>query len=86
MLVTKEYMNRKWPDVERVWFATQESWVGERKFLIVLKDASRKEFQNRYPTLADRHIIEFPTKSRPTVTELARDIAAALRTGPSRNG
>jgi len=78
LLITKTYMERKWTDLERIWFSSQENWVGQRRIVIVLAGVNLKEFQERYPTLADRRIIEFPSKETKTVTTLAKKIATAV--------
>lgn len=58
MVVTDTYLNKKWTELERIWFETQEEWVGERKIFVILNGVSRRVFQVRYPTLADRRVLE----------------------------
>ena len=78
MLVTPTYIKRKWTEIERISFATQEVWIGDRKFFVILKDVSLGEFRSRFPTLADRHVLQLNGERRGSVADIASSIFNSL--------
>ncbi len=79
MLVTKRYVERKWPDWERIWFSTRERWIGDRKFFVALQGVKIEEFQERYPILADRLVYELSNKGdSDKIRTFVREVASAL--------
>jgi len=85
MFVTQSYLDkRKWTDLERIWFESQEEWIGERKFIVVLNGVSLKEFQSRYPTLADRLVLVLGSKETSNIDAAVPAILKAIKTDSQR--
>ncbi len=77
MIVTDTYLSRKWTEIERIWFEVREKSLGDAVIVILLKDVHLENFKVRYPTLADRRVVEW--RQGMSTKRVASVVAKALK-------